>query len=50
VAKVSNLTTGLALLWAHNPCWGNSNYWQVSQEAGHNIPKRLLTNEKGTTI
>ena len=49
-AKSSNPTTGLALLWAHNPGRGNSNYWQVSQKAEHIIPKRLLTNEKGTKI
>jgi hypothetical protein len=41
-----NLTTGLTLLWTHNPFKGNFNHWQVSQkEAGQifcfldNVPK-----------
>ena len=35
-AKGTNPTTGLTLLWAHNPFRGNFNHWQVSwKEAGH---------------
>jgi hypothetical protein len=35
VAKGSNPTTGLTLLWARNPFRGNFNHWQVSgKEAG----------------
>jgi len=34
-AKGSDPTSGLTLLWASNPFWGNFNHWQVSQkEAG----------------
>ena len=34
-AEGSNPTTGLTLLWAHNPFGGNFNHWQVSwEEAG----------------
>jgi hypothetical protein len=34
-AKGSNPTTGLTLLWSHNPFRGNFNHWQVSwKEAG----------------
>ena len=34
-AKGSNPTTGLTLLWAHNPFRGNFNHWQVLwKEAG----------------
>jgi hypothetical protein len=29
-AKGNNPTTGLTLLWAHNPFRGNFNHWQVS--------------------
>jgi hypothetical protein len=32
VAKGSNPTTGLTLLWALNPFRGNFNNWQVSQK------------------
>lgn len=40
-AKGSNPTTGLTLLWAHNPFRGNINSWQVlQQEARWTIPKR----------
>lgn len=40
-AKGINPTTGLTLLWAHNPFRGNFESWQVSQqEARWTIPKR----------
>ena len=39
-AKGSNLTAGLALLWAHNPFRGNFNHWQVSwKEAQLHLPE-----------
>jgi len=36
-AKRSNPITGLTLLWARNPFWGKSIYWQVSQEEAGRI-------------
>jgi len=50
-AKGSNPTTGLILLWARNPLWGNFNHWQVSRKgAGQIFLKRRHGCEKGTTI
>jgi len=47
-AKGSNPTTGLTLLWAHNPFRGNFNHWQVSwKEAAQNFFKRRHRYEKG---
>ena len=36
-AKGSNPTTGLTLLWAHNPFRGNFNHWKVSQKEARQI-------------
>jgi len=51
VAKGSNPTTGLTLLWARNPFRGSFNHWQVSrEEAGQIFFKRRHGCEKGITI
>jgi len=36
-AKGSDPTTGLTLLWAHNPLRGNFNLWQVSQKEARQL-------------
>ena len=48
-AKGSNLTTGLTLLWAGNPLWGNFNDWQVSRkEAGQDLWRDFWIHETAT--
>jgi len=38
-AKGSNPTTGLTLLWVHNPFRGNFNHWQVSRMPPSRLPR-----------
>jgi hypothetical protein len=45
-AKGSNPTTGLTLLWAHNPFRGHFNHGQVSQEKAGRVFKRRYGNGK----
>jgi len=48
-AKGSNLTTGLTLLWAHNPFRGNFNHWQVSQKVFPNWQKESWQTSEETS-
>jgi len=42
-ANGSNSTAGLTLLWASNSFRGNSNYWQISEEARRKKPGETIT-------